>query len=57
MLNKPDEAIADYNKALEIFPPFSLSPDFYLYRSRAYEKKGDLVNSKLDQDIADQLKK
>ena len=57
MLNKPDEAIADYNKALEIFPPFSLSPDFYLYRSRAYEKKGDLANSKQDLDIANELKK
>jgi tetratricopeptide (TPR) repeat protein len=57
IINKPNEAIADYNKALEIFPNFSLSYDFYLYRGRAYEKKGDLVNSKLDQDIADQLKK
>jgi tetratricopeptide (TPR) repeat protein len=57
ILNKPDEAIADYNDALAIFPNFSLSYDFYLYRSRAYEKKGDLVNSKLDQDIANELKK
>jgi tetratricopeptide (TPR) repeat protein len=57
MMNKPDEAIADYNKASEIYPDFLLSYDFYLYRSRAYEKKGDLVNSKLDLDIANQLKK
>jgi hypothetical protein len=56
-MNKPDEAIADYNKALEIYPGFSLSYDFYLYCSKAYEKKGDLANSKLDQEIADQLKK
>jgi tetratricopeptide (TPR) repeat protein len=39
IMNKPDEAIADYNEALAIFPNFSLSYDFYLYRSRAYEKK------------------
>ena len=57
LMNKPDEAIADYNKALEIYPNFSLSYDFYLHRSRAYEKKGDLVNSKLDLDIANELKK
>jgi tetratricopeptide (TPR) repeat protein len=56
-LNKPDEAIADYNKALEIFPYFSLSYAFYLYRSMAYEQKGDLVNAKLDHDVADELKK
>lgn len=57
MMDKPDEAIADYNKALEIFPTFALSPDFYLYRSKAYEKKGDFANSKLDLEIAEELKK
>jgi tetratricopeptide (TPR) repeat protein len=57
LMNKADEAIVDYNKALEIYPNFSLSYDFYLHRSRAYEKKGDLVNSKLDLDIANELKK
>lgn len=57
LMNKPNEAIADYNKALEIYPNFSLSYDFYIHRSRAYEKIGDLANSKLDLDIANELKK
>lgn len=57
MLDKSDDAIADYNDAIAIYPNISLSADFYLYRSKAYEKKGDLVNSKLDLEMAGQLKK
>ena len=55
-LNKFDDAIADYNKALQMLPKLSTSYDFYLYRGMAYEKKGDLVNSKLDYSQAEKLK-
>jgi tetratricopeptide (TPR) repeat protein len=34
-LKKYKEAIEDYNKALEIFPNFSLSYDFYLLIDKA----------------------
>jgi len=56
-LNKFDDAIADYNTALQMLPKLSASYDFYMYRGMAYEKKGDLSNSKLDYDKAGALKR
>jgi tetratricopeptide (TPR) repeat protein len=55
-LNKFDAAIADFNAALQSLPMLSTSYDFYMYRGIAYEKKGDLVNSKMDYDKAAKLK-
>jgi tetratricopeptide (TPR) repeat protein len=56
-LNKFDNAIADFNAALKTLPILSTSYDFYMYRGMAYEKKGDLVNSKIDYEKAVKLKR
>jgi tetratricopeptide (TPR) repeat protein len=55
-LNKFDDAIADFNAALKSMPMLSSSYDFFMYRGMAYEKKGNLVNSKIDYDKAAKLK-
>ncbi|MBL7713603.1 MAG: tetratricopeptide repeat protein [Chitinophagaceae bacterium] len=54
--NHFDLAIADFNKALALQPLLHCS-GFYWNRAKAFEKKGDIMNAKLDYDLAKSLER
>ena len=53
MINRPDEALVDFNKAESIQKP--MDGTFYEMRGEAYTLKNDLARAKLDFDKAEEV--